>query len=92
MIFVDNHLYKMIASNGMLLIDDVLSHNLPGYGIVIRENTIINTWIDKDGNNLIDFFNISGKTLRVTDPALIIPESKKNGSITLNSGSIWLLL
>jgi hypothetical protein len=88
-----NLIYKMIAPNGAVLIDDAIAHaNIRGYGIVIRENTIIAAWLDSNGNNLITLFDIAAATLLVTDPALMIPNNLLNGSITLTSGSIWMLL
>jgi hypothetical protein len=83
---------KMIAPNGMYLVDDAVIHNVRGYGIVIRENTIIASWFDSVGNDLLALFDIAGATLLVTDPAIMVPENLAIGSITLTSGSIWILL
>ena len=85
--------YKMIAPNGAVLIDDAIAHaNIRGYGIVIREDTVIAAWVDSSGNNLITLFDIAAATLHVTDIALMIPNDRLSQTITLTSGSIWMLL
>lgn len=62
------------------------------YGILPREDVTITAWTDEDGTDLLAKFGISGVTLLATDPALIIPAGKVNGSLTLGAtGSVWLL-
>lgn len=82
----------MIGNNGVKLIDDTNAHTFPFRGIVIREETVISAWTDSDGFDLVNFLDISGATLLVSDPLLMIPSGKINGSITLTSGSIWAIL
>jgi hypothetical protein len=83
--------YMQTAPNGALLIDDTNAHTDDGYAVVIREDTVIAAWTDEDSRDLVAYFGISGKTLKVTDPMLIIPGQNGNGSITLTSGSLWLM-
>lgn len=84
-------LNRLLANDGMVLEAGTSANTTDFYGIVIREDTVISAWTDEDGKDLVADFGISGVTLLSTDPALIIPGSKNNGSLTLTSGSVWLL-
>lgn len=91
----NTEIYYQTASNGMYLADGVGAHAVKGYGIAIREDTVISAWtanINGVTVNMVTAFGITGKTLYVTDPALIIPDGGKSISITLTSGSVWILL
>lgn len=90
--FFSPALHKIIAANGAILENGVAINYTRGYGIVIREDTVIAAWTDSAGNNLLTGFNIAGVTLHVTDIALIVPENRFIRSIQLTSGSIWILL
>lgn len=81
----------LIAGNGMLLEDGTSVNTNKHYGIVVRQSTVVASWTDSEGNNLLTKFGIAGKTLLVTDPALIIPGNLSSSSVQLASGSVWLL-
>jgi hypothetical protein len=84
-------LNRLLANDGMVYLTGTDANTTDFYGIVIREDTVITAWTDEDGKNLLTDFNISTVTLLATDPALIIPGGKTNGSLQLASGSVWLL-
>ena len=84
-------LNRLLANDGMVLEAGTTANTTAFYGIVIREDTVISAWTDEDDVNLVTKFNLGTETLLSTDPALIIPGGKHNGSLTLTSGSVWLL-
>lgn len=86
-------LNKLLASKGALLITGTTANTSDGYGIVVREDTVIEAWTDEDGNDLLAKFGITTEVTVLTtdDIALIIPGGLGNGSIKLTSGSVWLL-
>jgi hypothetical protein len=90
--FISPSLFKLLAANGAVLENGVAVNYTRGYGIIIREDTVIANWTDSVGNNMLTAFNIAGVTLHVTDIGLMIPENRFIRSIQLTSGSIWILL
>jgi len=89
------HLHHLVGASGWYRVDDTNAHTVTHYGLTVREDTVISAWTAKGGAiDLVDWFNISGKTLTTADPALIIPDAWVNEgaqSITLTSGSVNLL-
>jgi len=81
----------MLADHGSLIIDDADEHTISHRAIVIREDTVIEEWLDESGIDLIVLYGISTKTLYVTDPVLLVPGGQKGSKIELTSGSIWLI-
>jgi hypothetical protein len=82
---------RLVSNKGMFLVSDTEVYTAGFYGLVIREDSVISSWEDEDGRNLITYLGLSGKTLTSTDSALMIPGGKYNGSFSLSSGSAWLL-
>jgi len=85
------NLGRLLAGEGALLINDTSAHTDKGYGIAVREDTVVSAWTDDEGNDLVAKFGISAVTLTTDDLALVIPGGLSNGSLTLASGSVWLL-
>jgi len=88
---MNSYIAKLLAPEGWNLEDGTSTNTTPHYGIVAREDTVIATWTDEDSTDLVALFGIGTKTLKVTDPPLIIPKSKKSINIKLTSGSVCLL-
>lgn len=82
----------MFGENGVKLIDDADEHLFAFKGIIIREDTVIEEWLDQEGFNIVTHYDINGVTLYVTDPILMVPAGKKNGKFELTSGSVWVIL
>ena len=82
----------LVAPNGMVLEATTGANTTGGFGIKAREDTVVAAWTDEDGVNLVARFGLASKTIKVTDPALMVPGGRRSGSITLTSGSIWILL
>ena len=81
----------MFMENGAKLIDDGDEHTFAFRAIIIREDTVIEEWEDQDGLDLVAYYDISGVTLSVTDPILMVPGGLKNGKFELTSGSAWVI-
>ena len=88
---MQSFLAKQISPEGLVLEDGTSANTTKHYGILIRENTVISAWADEDGNDLVAKYGISGKGLLVTDPIMLVPGDKIGATITLTSGSIWIL-
>lgn len=82
----------LAAPNGAVLEATTNPNTTKGYGIKVREDTVIAAWLDENSVNLVTLFGIGTKTLKVTDPVLMVPGNKRSSTITLTSGSIWILL
>ena len=82
---------RFVSSKGMFLVSDTETYTAGFYGVVVREDSVISSWEDEDGRNLITYLGLSGKTLTSTDSALMIPGGKYSGTFSLSSGSAWLL-
>jgi len=80
------------GDHGLKLINDTDSHDFPFTALVIREDTVIDSWTDEDGFDLVAFFRIDSETLYVTDPVLKIPAGKATAELTLASGSVFGIL
>ena len=62
------------------------------YGLVVIGDTIITSWTDDEGTDLLAKFNLSGVTLTSDFPPLIIPSNRSSSSITCSTnGGICLL-
>lgn len=82
----------MLADHGARLIDDADEHLEAGRAIVIREDTVVEEWLDLDGFDIAAFYGIKTKTLLVTDPVLLVPGGNLTGKLELTSGSVWHIL
>jgi hypothetical protein len=89
---MESYIHKLVAPNGYVIESTTNANTTKGYGIFFRSETVISAWTDEDGINLITKLGLTGVTLVVTDPPLMVPGNKKSGSITLASGSIGILL
>ena len=87
-----NFLGILLAANGWKLEDGTGANTTACCGVAIVEDTVISAWTDENSVDLVAYFGISGKTLTDKYPALIIPGSKKSGSITLTSGAVVLIM
>lgn len=81
----------MLADHGSVLIDDADEHFIAHRAIVVREDTVIEEWLDEEGNNIMNFYGIATKTLLVTDPVFLIPGGAIGAKLELTSGSVWLI-
>ena len=88
---MQSFLGKLLSPNGLILEAGTGANTTKHYGIVIREDTVIAAWEDEDGVDLVAEFEIGSVTVKVTDPPIMIPRNKKGVTITLTSGSIWLM-
>ena len=80
------------GDNGKILVDDAVVHTDNVRGIEIRSDlTKIATWTDEAANDLVAALNLTNKNLMIADGDIIIPGGKRNASIILSQGSIWLL-
>lgn len=79
----------MLAEQGSHLIGDIAAHTYAYRAIVVREDTVIATWKDMNGLDLVAHFGIAAKVLLATDPVLLVPFGQLSKTITLTSGSIW---
>ena len=82
-------LYEMKGGAGVILLNTTAESVVPSKGIVIREDTVVDSWEDEDGVDLVERLNISGATLYVSDPPLWVPAGKKSSTLKLTSGSVW---
>jgi len=85
----DQILYEMKGGAGLILLNTTGESTVPSKGFVIREDTIIDSWEDEDGVDLVERLNISGATLLVSDPPLWVPAGKHTKTLKLTSGSVW---
>lgn len=81
----------MLADHGAIIIADADEHVIAHRAILIREDSVVEEWLAEDGTDLVAFYGISGKTLLVTDPALLIPTGSIGAKFELTSGSTWLI-
>jgi hypothetical protein len=81
----------MLADHGALIIADADEHVISHRAILIREESVVEEWLAEDGTDLVKFYGITGKTLFVTDPALLIPNGSIGAKFELTSGSAWLI-
>lgn len=89
---LESYVMSSLTDNGKILVFDKVAHTDDICGIEIRvNNTIISTWTDEDSNNLVTTLGLTGKNLMITDGKIYIPDGRRNASITLSQGSVWLL-
>jgi hypothetical protein len=90
--------HKTLAGSGWYRVDstDTVS-NIPHYGLMCREDTVIESWTATDAEggtrDLVAYFGVSSKTVGTSDAAMIIPDAwtTNTPSIKLTSGSVNLL-
>jgi hypothetical protein len=86
-----------ILTGMSMVLENTTSENVTKHsGVVVRETSRIATWTATNDNtneevDLVAKFDIAATDLLVTDPALLIPDGLTSSSITLTSGSVWLL-
>jgi len=80
---------QALADHGGKFVTDTNPHDWAFKALVIREDTVIASWTDEDGFDLVAYYGISAVTLLVTDPVLRVPGGKVTGELTLTSGSVF---
>lgn len=83
-------LMKQDAVDGMEIIGTGETYDDDMYGFVVREDTIVGL-LRMGVDDVRDDYGITGETLLVTDPAIMAPKDKPFTSITVTSGSVWVL-
>ena len=84
-------LCKQNAIDGIEMVDAGDTYNdTDMVGFVVREDTVIGM-LRIGVDDVRDDYEIVAKTLLVTDPAIMAPGDKPFTSITVTSGSVWVL-
>ena len=86
------YLHKLLAGSGWKSLRTTTASDISHYGVSIITDSIIETWVDEDDLDLVDFFNIEGLLLTKEHIPLIIPNNKKSTSIKLSTAGEVLLL
>ena len=87
-----NFLGILLAANGWKYEDGTGANTTACVGIMPTEDTVVATWTDSGGVDLVAYFGIGSKTITKDFPALIIPGGKKSATITLTSGAVVLIM
>lgn len=88
---INDLLYKQLKRNGVKLFTGTTCTE-HFWGIIVRSATAtISSWTDEDDVDVRKVSNIVGVTLTSSDPAICVPDGKKNKQMVLSSGEVWLL-
>lgn len=82
----------LLAANGWKYEDGTGANTTPCVGLMATEDTVVASWTDSDGVDLVAYFGISGKTITTNFPAMIIPGGKKSASFALTSGAVVAIM
>ena len=87
-IFIE--LMKQNASDGMKQVGAGETYDGDFYGFIPREDTIVGM-LRCDVDDVRDDYGIVGVTLTTSDPAIMAQMTNPFTSITVTSGSVWVL-
>lgn len=86
-------LYKMMLRGGVKLYKTTGATCTEDFwGIIVRtDTTTLTHWISDNDQDVRVYSNIVGETLTSQDPAILVPNGRKNKEFVMATGEVWLL-